>query len=87
MPYHPMMMPVAAGPVMIAPVQPQMMINVPAPPPMMVQPIQQQVHQRKPTIRQVELTVQGNLMIDIPVPDKVLELGRIKHGEEFTHMR
>ncbi|KAJ1535719.1 Chitin synthase, class 2, partial [Nowakowskiella sp. JEL0078] len=41
----------------------------------------------KKTIRQIQLTPQGNLVIDIPVPDRVLQGGRFQKGEEFTHLR
>ncbi|KAJ3128061.1 Chitin synthase, class 2 [Nowakowskiella sp. JEL0407] len=43
--------------------------------------------QSKKTIRQIQLTPQGHLVIDIPVPDRVLQIGRFQTGEEFTHMR
>ncbi|ORY52914.1 hypothetical protein BCR33DRAFT_675086 [Rhizoclosmatium globosum] len=39
------------------------------------------------TVKKVELTQEGNLVIDIPVPDRVLQLGQFKEGEEFTQMR
>ncbi|KAI9346756.1 chitin synthase-domain-containing protein [Zopfochytrium polystomum] len=42
---------------------------------------------RRRTLRNIELTSQGNLVIDVPVPDKVLELARLRDREEFTHMR
>ncbi|KAJ3327799.1 Chitin synthase, class 2 [Blyttiomyces sp. JEL0837] len=42
---------------------------------------------RKRTVRNVELTAQGNLVIDVPVPERVLSLGKYQSGEEFTHMR
>ncbi|KAH6594845.1 hypothetical protein BASA50_006319 [Batrachochytrium salamandrivorans] len=42
---------------------------------------------RKRTVRNIPLTPQGNLVIDIPVPDRVLHMGKISTGEEFTHMR
>ncbi|KAI9093812.1 chitin synthase-domain-containing protein [Phlyctochytrium arcticum] len=42
---------------------------------------------RKRTVRKIPLTPQGNLVIDIPVPDRVLQSGKFRSGEEFTHMR
>ncbi|KAL5039483.1 chitin synthase [Batrachochytrium dendrobatidis JEL423] len=42
---------------------------------------------RKRTVRNIPLTPQGNLVIDVPVPDRVLQMGKIGSGEEFTHMR
>ncbi|KAJ3029489.1 UNVERIFIED_CONTAM: Chitin synthase, class 2 [Siphonaria sp. JEL0065] len=44
------------------------------------------VAQRR-TVKKVELTKEGNLVLDIPVPDRVLQLGQFKEGEEFTQMR
>ncbi|KAJ2960881.1 hypothetical protein NQZ79_g3856 [Umbelopsis isabellina] len=38
------------------------------------------------TVRHVELT-QGNLVLDCPVPDKLLRNVKYTTGEEFTHMR
>ncbi|KAI8997956.1 chitin synthase-domain-containing protein [Gaertneriomyces semiglobifer] len=43
--------------------------------------------QRKRTVRKIPLTPQGNLVIDIPVPDRVLQSGKYRDSEEFTHMR
>ncbi|KAJ1554890.1 Chitin synthase, class 2 [Cladochytrium tenue] len=43
--------------------------------------------QRRKTVRNIELSSEGNLVVDVPVPDKILELGRYKSGEEFTQMR
>jgi chitin synthase len=37
-------------------------------------------------MRHVELT-QGNLVLDCPVPDKLLRNVKYTTGEEFTHMR
>jgi hypothetical protein len=75
----------------MASMQPQMMVGAP---PVMIQQQQQQQQQlpqpvirRNTTLRQFELSVQGNLVIDIPVPDMVLEKAQFKKGEEFTHMR
>jgi len=42
---------------------------------------------RKRTVRHIELTAQGNLVIDIPVPERVLQFGKYTTGDEFTHMR
>ncbi|KAI8929496.1 chitin synthase-domain-containing protein [Entophlyctis helioformis] len=42
---------------------------------------------RKRTVRSIPLTPQGNLVIDVPVPDRVLQMGKIAEGDEFTHMR
>lgn len=43
---------------------------------------------RKKTVRRnIQLTPQGNLVIDIPVPDRVVKAGRFQTGDEFTHMR
>ncbi|KND00536.1 uncharacterized protein SPPG_04845 [Spizellomyces punctatus DAOM BR117] len=42
---------------------------------------------RKRTVRKIPLTPQGNLVIDIPVPDRVLSNAKLRTGEEFTHMR
>ncbi|KAI8799273.1 chitin synthase-domain-containing protein [Cladochytrium replicatum] len=56
------------------------------PPPGMLVP-QQQPMARKKTYKQIQLTPQGNLVIDIPVADRVLQMGAIRTGEEFTHMR
>ncbi|CAG8497215.1 6814_t:CDS:2 [Funneliformis mosseae] len=45
----------------------------------------EKVDKRK-SVRHVELT-RGNLVLDCPVPDKVIKNVRITSGEEFTHMR
>ncbi|KAJ3220523.1 Chitin synthase, class 2 [Clydaea vesicula] len=42
---------------------------------------------RKKAIKHIQLTPQGNLVIDIPVPEKVLNQGKFRQGDEFTHMR
>ncbi|KAJ3097499.1 Chitin synthase, class 2 [Phlyctochytrium planicorne] len=42
---------------------------------------------RKKTVRQVELTAQGNLVIDVPVPAKVLQLSKYRDDEEFVKTR
>ncbi|KAI8843154.1 chitin synthase-domain-containing protein [Chytridium lagenaria] len=42
---------------------------------------------RKKTVRQVELTAQGNLVIDVPVPAKVLQLSKFRDSEEFVKTR
>jgi chitin synthase len=39
---------------------------------------------RRPTIRQVPLTPQGNLVVDVPVPDFLM---RFRQGSEFSHLR
>jgi len=42
---------------------------------------------RKRTIRQIPLTAEGNLVIDVPVADRVSKMGKYSRGDEFTHMR
>ncbi|KAI9331872.1 chitin synthase-domain-containing protein [Obelidium mucronatum] len=42
---------------------------------------------QKRVVKKVELTKEGNLVLDIPVPDRVLQLGQFKEGDEFTQMR
>ncbi|KAI8914752.1 chitin synthase-domain-containing protein [Powellomyces hirtus] len=42
---------------------------------------------RKRTVRKIPLTPQGNLVLDIPVSDRVLQNGKYRSEEEFTHMR
>ncbi|KAJ3287240.1 Chitin synthase, class 2 [Borealophlyctis nickersoniae] len=42
---------------------------------------------RHKTRREVELTREGNFVVDIPVPEKVLSEAKFKTGMEFTHMR
>ncbi|OMJ24313.1 Chitin synthase 2 [Smittium culicis] len=42
--------------------------------------------QRMRNLKQVELT-SGNLVVDCPVPDKVLKAGKFQNTNEFTHMR
>ncbi|KAL2914904.1 hypothetical protein HK105_205648 [Polyrhizophydium stewartii] len=42
---------------------------------------------RKRTVRNIPLTPQGNLVIDVPVPDRILQMGKYSSGDEFTHMR
>ena len=42
---------------------------------------------RKRTLRLIPLTPQGNLVIDVPVPDRVLKMAKFNTGEEFTHTR
>ncbi|OLY82960.1 Chitin synthase 1 [Smittium mucronatum] len=42
--------------------------------------------QRMRHLKQVELT-SGNLVVDCPVPDKVLKAGKFQSTHEFTHMR
>jgi chitin synthase len=49
------------------------------------QPMAQMV--RKRTVRQIPLTPQGNLVIDVPVADRVSKMGKFSVGTEFTHMR
>ncbi|ORX68956.1 hypothetical protein DL89DRAFT_168763 [Linderina pennispora] len=41
---------------------------------------------RKRHLKQVELT-SGNLVLDCPVPRRVIEMGKYREGNEFTHMR
>ncbi|KAJ3051351.1 Chitin synthase, class 2 [Rhizophlyctis rosea] len=50
-------------------------------------PMADQMLARKRTVRNIPLTPQGNLVIDVPVPDRVLGMGKLQNGEEFTHMR
>ncbi|KAJ3414646.1 Chitin synthase, class 2 [Chytridiales sp. JEL 0842] len=79
-------------PQMIPPPQPQMYA---ASPQMQMQPMvppaQAQAHaqkRRQPEHRNVALTAQGNLVLDIPVPDRVLQLNKAQGmGDEFTYMR
>lgn len=52
-----------------------------------VQFIQPQLLRAKTVVRQILLTPQGNLVIDMPVPEKVLRNARLTDGDEFTHMR
>ncbi|KAJ3165170.1 Chitin synthase, class 2, partial [Irineochytrium annulatum] len=42
---------------------------------------------RKRNLRQVELTAQGNLVIDVPVPDKVRQLSKYRGEDEFIKTR
>ena len=42
---------------------------------------------RKATVRIIPLTPQGNLVIDVQVPDRVLQNAKHQKGDEFTHMR
>ncbi|KAJ3078025.1 Chitin synthase, class 1, partial [Quaeritorhiza haematococci] len=42
---------------------------------------------RHKTVKTVQLTKDGNFVVDIPVPEKVLRLGKHKDGREFTHLR
>ena len=42
---------------------------------------------RKPTIRHIPLTPEGNLVIDVPVPDRVLSNAKFQSGDEFTYSR
>ncbi|RKP14839.1 chitin synthase-domain-containing protein [Piptocephalis cylindrospora] len=42
--------------------------------------------QKRQSVRHVELT-SGNLVVDCPVPDRVLSNAVYREGEEFTHMR
>ncbi|KAI8901033.1 chitin synthase-domain-containing protein [Globomyces pollinis-pini] len=42
---------------------------------------------RKKTTRQIPLTPQGNLVIDVPVANRIARQGRYNDGIEFTHMR
>ncbi|KAJ3346606.1 Chitin synthase, class 2 [Entophlyctis luteolus] len=67
-------------------------VNVP-PPDMMMHINNIQVDQSilrtatRRVVKQVELTQEGHLVLDIPVPDRVLQLGQFKTGDEFTTMR
>ncbi|RUP34951.1 chitin synthase-domain-containing protein [Jimgerdemannia flammicorona] len=47
---------------------------------------QAQKNENRKSFRHVEL-VQGNLVLDMPVPDKLLRNVKYTTGEEFTHMR
>lgn len=42
---------------------------------------------RKRTVKQIPLTPQGNLVIDVPVAARVSKMGKYGVGDEFTHMR
>jgi chitin synthase len=42
---------------------------------------------RKPTIRHIPLTPEGNLVVDVPVPDRVLANAKYQSGDEFTYTR
>ena len=42
---------------------------------------------RKPTVRHIPLTRQGNLVLNVPVPDRVLQNQDGKIDEEFKYMR
>lgn len=42
---------------------------------------------RKPTIRHIPLTPEGNLVVDVPVPDRVLSNAKYQSGDEFTYTR
>lgn len=42
---------------------------------------------RKRTVKQIPLTPQGNLVIDVPVAARVARMGKYSVGDEFTHMR
>ena len=55
-------------------------------PPMMMVPVSAPVL-RKPTVRQIPLTPQGNLVIDVPVANRVMSMGKFKEGDEFQSMR
>ncbi|KAI8899173.1 chitin synthase-domain-containing protein [Globomyces pollinis-pini] len=50
-------------------------------------PYQQGGVMRRKTVRQIPLTPQGNLVIDVPVADRVAKMGKYAVGTEFTHMR
>jgi chitin synthase len=41
----------------------------------------------KPTIRHIPLTPEGNLVVDVPVPDRVLSNAKYQSGDEFTYTR
>ncbi|KAJ3025214.1 Chitin synthase, class 1, partial [Rhizophlyctis rosea] len=42
---------------------------------------------RHKTTKTVELTREGNFVVDIPVPEKVIHQGKIRDGMEFSHLR
>lgn len=42
---------------------------------------------RKPTVRHIPLTRQGNLVLNVPVPDRVLQNQDNHTDEEFKYMR
>ena len=46
-----------------------------------------QLTARKPTIRHIPLTPEGNLVVDVPVPDRVLANAKYQSGDEFTYTR
>ncbi|KAI9209850.1 chitin synthase-domain-containing protein [Polychytrium aggregatum] len=41
----------------------------------------------KTTKKQLQLTPEGHLVVELPVPDRCLQYGKYKTGDEFTHMR
>ena len=51
------------------------------------QPQQVAQMKKKPTIRHIPLTPEGNLVIDVPVPDRVLSNAKYQSGDEFTYVR
>ncbi|KAI9009731.1 chitin synthase-domain-containing protein [Gaertneriomyces semiglobifer] len=42
---------------------------------------------RHKTTKVVELTASGNFVVEIPVPEKVIAMGKYRTGREFTHLR
>ncbi|KAI8907300.1 chitin synthase-domain-containing protein [Gorgonomyces haynaldii] len=48
---------------------------------------QQQQLVKKRTVRLIPLTPQGNLVIDVPVAERVRQMGKQGNSEEFTHLR
>ncbi|TPX47488.1 chitin synthase [Synchytrium endobioticum] len=42
---------------------------------------------RSKTKKTLKLTREGNFVVDIPVPEKVLSVARFRNEQEFTHMR
>ena len=46
-----------------------------------------QIKNRKKTIRHIPLTPEGNLVVDVPVPDRVLANAKYQSGDEFTYTR
>lgn len=45
------------------------------------------VNRTKTVMRHIPLTKQGNLVIDVPVAERIRSLGKYSHDEEFTHVR
>ena len=53
----------------------------------MLDPAALQGFERNMTLRYIPLTPQGNLVIDIPVADRVLTFSNYNNGSDFTHAR